>query len=379
MEMSVKDLYEKVQSGEIISDIELQREIVYSLEKQVKVIDSLVIGVPLPAFYFWQNEDGKYEVLDGKQRIEAISKFMNNDLEYEGKNRKNTDKEIQDKITNTNLSIIVCSGDEELKREIFFRINTLGVPLSDFEVLNGLYSGTYLEGLTDYCKQPNVNKCFGANSRGHNQYKILRYITARDYKKDNKNNLYDYIKKHQEEDFVKDQKYVEDRLKFIKDVFDDPNKHIDTYWYLADKYLSGKSNWVKYKKDMNTRLKEYYKSDEYKLSQKKQKDIEEICLGSISGLTLDPRRVYTEEQKIEYIDKYAIKSSDGSKCQCVMCKASFDLGEITEAATFFYANELEMDHKTPWSKGGRTELSNAQLLCKPHNIQKSNKDLGISI
>ena len=173
MEMSVKDLYEKVQSGEIISDIDLQREIVYNLEKQTKVIDSLVIGVPLPAFYFWQNENGKYEVLDGKQRIESISKFMNNDLEYNDKNRKNTDKAIQDKINDTKLCVIICSGDEELKREIFYRINTLGVALSNFEVLNGLYSGTYLEGLTDYCKQPNVSKCFGSNSRGNNQYKML--------------------------------------------------------------------------------------------------------------------------------------------------------------------------------------------------------------
>lgn len=56
MDMKVKDVYEKVQSGEIVSDIDLQREIIYSDEKQMKVIDSLVIGVPLPAFYFWQAE-----------------------------------------------------------------------------------------------------------------------------------------------------------------------------------------------------------------------------------------------------------------------------------------------------------------------------------
>lgn len=109
----------------------------------------------------------------------------------------------------------------------------------------------------------------------------------------------------------------------------------------------------------------------------KQKDIEEICVGYTSGITLDSRRTYSPEQKQDYINQYAVKSADGLKCQCAMCKASFDLGEISEAATFFYADELEMDHKVAWSKGGRTELSNAQLLCKPHNIQKSNKDLNI--
>lgn len=373
MEMTVKELYEKVQSGEIVSDIELQREIVYNAEKQMLVIDSLVIGVPLPAFYLWQNENGIYEVLDGKQRIEAICNFLNNDLEYNGKNRKNTDIEIQNKILNNKLSIIVSSGDEQLKREIFNRINTLGVALSNFETLNGLYAGIYLEGLTDYCRQGNVQKCFGQNSRGNNQYKLLQYIILRDYKKFKKNYLYDYVQNHINDDFSIDQKYIEDRLKFIKDVFDSPKSHIDTYWYLADKYLKDKSVWVKYRKDINLRLNEYYKSTDYKLSSNKQNDIEDICRGSVSGLTLDSKRTFTQEQKSEYISKFAVKQDN--KCQCAECKKIFDTGAITEAATYFFEDELEMDHIIPWSKGGKTELSNVQLLCKVCNIKKSNKIL----
>ena len=373
MEMTVKELHDKVQSGEIVSDIELQREIIYNAEKQMKVIDSIVIGVPLPAFYLWQNENGIYEVLDGKQRIEAICKFLSNDLEYDGANRKHTPITIQNKILDTPLDVIVCSGDEELKRKIFHRINTLGVPLSNFEVLNGLYSGEYLKSLTAYCKQSNVTKCLGANSRGNNQYKILNYITGRDYKKINKDNLYDYVQKHQDDNFVIDQKYIEDRFKFIKDVFDEPNKHIDTYWYLTNKYLMYKSDWINHRKELNTRLKEYYKSPEYKLSNRKQDDVEEICIGTVSGIVLDPKRVFSKDQKEEYISKYVTKK-DG-KCQCADCKKMADEGKIAVNATYFFEDELEMDHIFPWSKGGRTELSNAQLLCKPCNIKKSNKTL----
>lgn len=369
MEMTVKELYEKVQSGEIVSDIDLQREIIYSNDKQVKVIDSLIHDIPLPAFYFWENKNGIYEVLDGKQRIEAICKFMNNDIEYNGANRKNTSRQLQDKIFNTKLCIIICSGNEELKREIFYRINTLGVALSNFEVLNGLYSGTYLKGLTEYCKQSIVAKCLGGNSRGGNQYRLLGYIVSRDYKKNNKDNLYDYVQKHQDDDFVEDQKYVEARLKFIKDIFDEPNKHIDTYWYLANKYLKSKTIWTSYKKELNIRLKAYYKSPEYKLSNHKQDDIEEICLGSISGLTLDCQRIFSKEQKDEFISKFIMKK-DG-KCQCAMCKELYDKNQISEAATYFFEDELEMDHIIPWSRGGKTELSNAQLLCKTCNIKKS--------
>ena len=127
--MNIKTLYEQLRDGKIISDIELQREIVYDTEKQMLVIDSIVNGIPLPAFYFWKNDEGILEVLDGKQRIEAIKKFIENDIQYQDKLWKQTDKKVQDIINNAELSIIVCEGQEQLKREIFRRINTLGVPL----------------------------------------------------------------------------------------------------------------------------------------------------------------------------------------------------------------------------------------------------------
>lgn len=139
--MTVKELYEKVVNGIIISDIELQRAIVYDADKQAMVIDSIYKGIPLPAFYLWQRDDGKLEVLDGKQRIEAIKKFKQGNLQYEGKTWKAYayDSDLQQVVDNTELTTIVCSGTEEKKREIFKRINTLGVALSRFEVLNGLY------------------------------------------------------------------------------------------------------------------------------------------------------------------------------------------------------------------------------------------------
>ena len=111
--MKIKELYEKIRDGIIISDIELQREIIYNTDQQVLVIDSILNNVPLPAFYLWQNENGKLEVLDGKQRIEAIRKFVENDLEYNGKIWKQS-LEIHDKFNMTELSVIICPGAEPL-------------------------------------------------------------------------------------------------------------------------------------------------------------------------------------------------------------------------------------------------------------------------
>ena len=129
--MTIKEPYEQVRDGRIVSDIALQRDIVYSPDKQSLVIDSIICGIPLPAFYLWLNDDGILEVLDGKQRIEAIKKFKQNDLEYKGRIWRES-RDIQEQFDATELTTIVCTGDEAKKREIFRRINTLGVPLSNF-------------------------------------------------------------------------------------------------------------------------------------------------------------------------------------------------------------------------------------------------------
>ena len=115
--MKIKELYNSVNDGKIVSDIELQREIVYDPEKQTLVIDSIIKGIPLPAFYFWKNTNGILEVLDGKQRIEAIKNFYQNNIMYNSKLWLQTYPDIQEKINNTEIKDITCEGTEQLKSE----------------------------------------------------------------------------------------------------------------------------------------------------------------------------------------------------------------------------------------------------------------------
>ena len=215
--MTVLELYEQVRDGKIISDLSLQREIVYNLEKQQLVIDSIVNGIPLPAFYLWKNENGILEVLDGKQRIYAITRFKENDIEYQGRVWKQTEPEVQDIINRCELPIIICQGSEELKREIFKRINTLGVPLSKYEVLNGLYNGEYLRGLTAYVEiDRDVKRVLGPNSRGKNQYTVLGLLqTLKRF-----NSIDEYVKGKQDTSFETDQREIGKYIRFISEVFD---------------------------------------------------------------------------------------------------------------------------------------------------------------
>jgi len=356
--MNIKYLYEQLRDGKIISDIELQREIVYDTEKQVLVIDSIITGIPLPAFYFWKNKDDILEVLDGKQRIEAIRKFIENDIQYQDKLWKQTDKKIQDIINKTELSIVICEGKDQLKREIFRRINTLGVPLSPYEVLNGLFHGEYLRGLTLYVGQDrDTLKVLGSNSRGKNQYKILQLLM--DLKKLTRDpqTINDYVSKNQKNSFTDDQKEIGKYIKFVSEVFDGYGQ-LDIYFNLARKYFKDAVIWKQKKDEINSRIKRYLKSDDAKLTDK-SKEIEDIIQAVVNNISVDDKRLFSSDDKKEYLRKK--KPNEDNKYQCTNCKK------------YFYIEELSMDHKDPWSKGGRTELSNAELLCRPCNIKKGNK------
>ena len=365
--MKVKDLYNSVVDGKIISDIELQRAILYDITKQELVIDSIITGIPLPAFYLWKNDDGILEVLDGKQRIEAIKKFKQGNLKYNGKTWKAYayDTDIQTIFDNTELTIIVCSGTEEMKREIFKRINTLGVPLSKYEVLNGLYHGAYLEGLSDYfAYDATIRKILPNETidRGNNKYRLLEYIF---YIRHNnvfpkKSDLDEYVALRKETSFNEDLKKIRPYLSFIKDVFSDKSKINSTLKFkLAVKHIKERTIWLQHRDAIWKECNAFLKSDGYKLSQSKEADIEAMILGIVGNLKVDPKRLFTEYDKKQLLSKMVADENNMYECN--------------ECHQHFREDELTIDHIKPWSMGGRTILSNAQLLCRPCNSRLGNK------
>ncbi len=365
--MTVRELYEKVVNGVIISDIELQRAIVYDAEKQALVIDSIYHGIPLPAFYLWQREDGKLEVLDGKQRIEAIKKFKQGNLLYEGKTWKAYayDSDLQQVVDNAELTTIICSGTEEKKREIFNRINTLGVALSKFEVLNGLYHGNYIKGLNDYfAHDANVRKVLpnATVDRGENKYHLLEYLyyVHKGGVFPKRVELHDYVQRHKDESFNEEIKKIKPYISFIRDVFGDGSKIGSVLKFrLSVKYLKDRTIWQQHKDDICKECNAYIKSNDYKLSPSKEEDIEAIILGIAGHVRVDPKRLFTKEDKAQLLS--TLTSTDDGLYECNQCHQHFA------------AEELTVDHIRPWSLGGRTVLSNAQLLCRACNSRKGNK------
>lgn len=155
---SIHQVHEMIQSGDIDLSPDFQRAFVWlDITRKSRLIESLLLRIPLPVFYLAQEEDGRFKVVDGVQRLTVISDFLNNkfrlkNLEYlkecDGKWFKNLLRPPQESLdpiyvrrieqTQLYLNIIDPQTPEQVKYDIFKRINTGGKSLNAQEIRNCL-------------------------------------------------------------------------------------------------------------------------------------------------------------------------------------------------------------------------------------------------
>lgn len=141
-------------------EIELQPDFqrqdrIWSMEKRSKLLESILMSLPLPAFYFAEKSDGDWIVVDGLQRITTIFDFMKDrfplekltslDESYNGKYFSDLTRLDKRKIREYQITAHVIDADsdkENLIVELFHRINTYGVKLSNQEIRSAMYQGS---------------------------------------------------------------------------------------------------------------------------------------------------------------------------------------------------------------------------------------------
>ena len=101
------------------------------------------------------------------------------------------------------------------------------------------------------------------------------------------------------------------------------------------------------------------KSEGYRLSTSRDKDIEAMILGIVGNLRVDSKRLFTTDDKTELLSQLTPNENGYYECD--------------ECNQHFAADELTIDHKKAWSTGGRTVLSNARLICRACNSRKGNR------
>jgi len=145
-----------ISNGDIDLNPDFQRNLVWDHIQKSRLIESILLRIPLPMFYFAEDKDGKLSVVDGLQRISTIKEFMDNKFPlkklqyldescggryYESKGRK---EGIDAKyfrwfnLTNLSANIIDPTSPYKVKYDIFRRINTGGRPLNNQEIRNCL-------------------------------------------------------------------------------------------------------------------------------------------------------------------------------------------------------------------------------------------------
>lgn len=214
-QFSIFELKRRYDRGSICIDPDFQRNDVWSTRQKSELIESVVMGIPLPLIYLAENADGKLVVVDGRQRLTAFFEFLENkfrlrDLkilrQINGMNLKEIDQnkmysQYVTMVEDTQLvvQIIKYPTKDRVRFDIFDRVNRGGTPLNKQEMRNALYQGNATRLLNRLSKLDNFGRATGnAISSKHmkDKYVILRalcfYLLNQKELTDNKGKLVVY-------------------------------------------------------------------------------------------------------------------------------------------------------------------------------------------
>lgn len=358
--------------GRLTIQPEYQRHYIYNDGKRdVAVIESLLKGYPIGLIYFNRTVDGRFEVLDGQQRITSIGRFITGKfaIKNEADNVQyfsGLPEEQQQKIMQSSLLVYECEGEEKEIKEWFKTINIVGIPLKEQELLNAIYSGEFV----------NAAKRVFSNSQNAEIQKWNHYIKGD----------------------VKRQDYLAEALRWI---CDSKGMSIDAYMNIhrhepstgeLEGYFRSVIDWVSttftmVERDMCGlewgRLYETYHTTPYSTvhvtervkalqadeSVRCPRNIYEYVLGGEEDKKLLDIRIFEESTKRAAYKRQTEAAEKQGISNCPLCA----LGNNANKTRIYKLSEMDADHVTAWSKGGATSMENCEMLCKTHNRSKGNR------
>ncbi|MBU4102291.1 DUF262 domain-containing protein [Patescibacteria group bacterium] len=322
-----------------------QREFIYKDDKRNAVIETVKKNFPLNVMYWVKSEDGTFEVMDGQQRTISFceyidGKFSLNNLYFH--NLTDTDKE---QILNYKLMIYFCEGNDKEKLDWFKIINIAGEKLTDQELRNAIYTGTWLTDAKRYfsksgCPAYGIASDYlkGAAIRQEYLETVIRWISN--------GKIEDYMSKYQHEPNANELwLYFQNVISWVKVVFSNYRKEMRGVEFgpLYNEFKNKKIDSKKLEKEITELMQDEdvtKKSGIYPYALTRNEKFLNI-------------RAFTEKQKREAYEK--------QKGVCKKCKEHFEI------------EEMEADHIKPWHEGGKTTDKNCQMLCKECNRRKSGK------
>lgn len=325
-----------------------QREFVYKDKQRDAVLDTVRKGFPLNVMYWMVRDDGSFEVLDGQQRTISLGQYVGGDFSLEDRYFHNLTKEEQDRILDYELMIYFCEGTDTERLDWFRTINIAGEKLTDQELRNAVYTGPWLSDAKLKFSKSNCAAYLLANDGGalltgspiRQEYleAALSWI--------NDGAVADYMAKHQHDKTANELwEYFQNVIAWVRKAFPNHRKEMANV------------NWG----ELYNQFKDK-KLDAKKLETEVAKLMQDEDVTKKSGIY--PYILTKQERHLSiraFNDKMKREAYERQKGICVKCKERFEI------------EEMEADHITPWHEGGKTIVSNCQMLCKQDNRTKSGK------
>lgn len=354
-EITVKDLasgYEDNAEAGVVGfggklDIrpQFQREFIYKEAQRNAVINTVTKDFPLNVMYWSVRKDKTFEIIDGQQRTISICQYVKGDFSYENLYFHNLPKDKKEQILNYKVMIYFCSGTDSEKLEWFKTINIAGEELSDQELRNAVYSGSWVSDAKRYfskngCVAYQIGNDYLNGSAIRQEY----LATAIEWITDGK--IEDYMSEHQHKPNAKELwQYFQSVIDWVKTIFPNYRREMKgiQWGFLFNEFKNKKFDHKKLEEEISKLMQD--------------EDVTNKKGIYIYILKRDEKylniRAFSENQKREAYEK--------QKGICVKCKEHFEL------------DEMEADHIKPWHEGGKTAEKNCQMLCKEDNRRKSGK------
>jgi 5-methylcytosine-specific restriction endonuclease McrA len=335
-----------------------QREFVYDPKQRDAVIGTIRRGFPLNVMYWAVNEDGTYEVLDGQQRTISFCQYAAGDFSINIGGHPmamhNLTAPHRDQILDYELMVYICEGNDQDKLDWFKTINIAGAELTAQELRNAVYTGPWLTHAKSIFSKTN-GPAYGLSSKYVTGAPIRQELLEKALKWKSVNMIDQYMAGHQHDQNANELwTYFQNVIWWVQQTFTTYRKEMKSVEWgpLYDSY----------------RDKQF---DTNELERRTAELMQDPDVTKHSGiytylLTSDERHLSI--RKFDIREKRAAYERQDRHCaNGTHCRTPGN----SDGKQVFEIGEMEGDHITPWSKGGKSTSDNCQMLCIPCNRDKS--------
>jgi hypothetical protein len=411
-DFSVREFHSMYEDGDLDLQPDYQRKYVATPAIASKLIESVLMDVPIPVIYLAEEKNGTYSVIDGQQRLTTFISFLrgsypdNSDFKLTGLNvikelnRKSfsqLEKEDQSKLKKTTLHTIIIKkeSNEDIKFEIFERLNTGSIKLNEDEIRNTVYRGNYVKLLANLEQDTTFHTLVKKdNYKKRMIYRgmILRFFalsekTYINYKPSMKQFCNKELRDNRDFSSQKSKEYAErfnHVVDLVKVVFGDTAFRR----YIPFDKNAGKGNWttsrinmalydiqmcgfVNYSKNEVLQYADFIREAMLDLMTNNQEFIDSILIQT-SDKDILKKRFKIWFNKLDEIigdNSYQQRNFPYS-----IKKRLFDENPVCALSgqKILAIEDSEVDHILPFSKGGKTTYENAQLVLRYFNRAKNN-------